>query len=120
MLFLDLCDDLAPIIRFVKYGVFPIIQWGIPILLILFGTIDLGKAVIAGKEDEMKNAQKMLIKRVLYAVLVFFVIPLVSLVFNLFRNSGTSDDLDVEPSNWSDCWYDVLKDGRKSDEKNEK
>ena len=30
----------------------------IKILLILFGVIDLGKAVIAGKEDEMKKSQK--------------------------------------------------------------
>ena len=121
MLFLNtLCDDLSPIIRFLKFGIFPIIQWGIPILLILFGSIDLGKAVVAGKEDEMKNAQKMLLKRFLYAVLVFFVIPLVSLVFNIFGNAGLDeDDLDAEPSSWSECWYDIEKDGRKSDNKKE-
>lgn len=31
---------------------------GIPILLIVLGMIDLGKAVIASKEDEVKKATK--------------------------------------------------------------
>ena len=50
--------EIMPIIRFVRDGIFPIIQIGIPIILIVLGTLDLGKAVLAGKEDEQKNAQK--------------------------------------------------------------
>ena len=105
MYFLDVCDDLAPIIKFVKNGIFPIIQIGIPIVLVVLGTLDLGKAVIASKEDEIKNAQKMLIKRCIYAVMVFFVVTLVSLVFSLFATSGTSEDIDGgDPATWRSCW----------------
>lgn len=46
----------------------------VPILVILFGTLDLAKAVIAGKEDEMTKAKKTFTKRVLVGV-TFFLIP---------------------------------------------
>ena len=58
-----------------------IIQFAIPIIIVLLGTIDLGKAVMAGKEDEIKSAQKMLIKRVVYGVVIFFVGVLVIAIF---------------------------------------
>ena len=37
MYFLDTCDNLLPLIRLIKNGVIPLIQIGIPILLIVMG-----------------------------------------------------------------------------------
>ena len=74
------CTHLMPIIRIIRDGVIPLFQIGIPILLIIFGTVDLGKAVVASKEDEIKAAQKMLVKRAIYAIAVFLVVTIVSLV----------------------------------------
>ena len=107
--FLVTCKELGimPIVAFVKNGIFPIIQIGIPIILVVLGTLDLGKAVIAGKEDEMKNAQKMLIKRCVYAVLVFFVVTIVSLVFGLFGSVKEYNEVegpDRDDINWFTCW----------------
>ena len=97
------CTQLMPIIRIIRDGVIPLFQIGIPIILIIFGTVDLGKAVIASKEDEIKAAQKMLIKRAIYAVAVFFVVTIVSLVFSLF--SSTQDpELTGVATNWLSCW----------------
>ena len=70
MLFLDICSDLGPLINLIKHGIIPLIQIGIPIILIVLGMLDLGKAVVASKEDEIKNAQKMLIKRCIYAIAI--------------------------------------------------
>ncbi len=97
------CEPLMPIIRLVRDGVIPLIQIGIPILLIVLGTIDLGKAVIASKEDEIKNAQKMLVKRAMYAVAVFFVVTIVTLVFSLFASTG-DEDLENVSNSWTKCW----------------
>lgn len=100
MLFLDVkCDSLMPIIRLIRDGVIPLIQIGIPIILILLGMFDLGKAVMASKEDEIKSAQKLLIKRCIYAVAIFFVVFIVQLIFGLVDNSG-----DLGQSNWITCW----------------
>ena len=71
----------------------------IPIGLIFFGMLDLGKAVIAGKEDEMKKAQGTLIKRVVYAVIVFLIITIVQLVFNVLKVDSEKE------VTWGDYWY---------------
>ena len=95
--------DLLPFIRLVKNGIIPLIQIGIPIVLIVLGMFDLGKAVVASKEDEIKAAQKILIKRVIYAVIIFFVVFLVQAIFNVVAGSGN----DVKnATNWYNCWTD--------------
>ena len=103
--FLDVvCDEnLLTIVRFVKKGIFPIVQIGIPIILIVLGTLDLGKAVIASKEDEIKNAQKMLIKRCSYAIAIFFVVMIVQLVFGLLTSTGDAE-IGSTSTNWAQCW----------------
>lgn len=102
----DSCGGLLPIVRIIRQGIFPIIWIGIPIILILLGTIDLGKAVISSDEKEVKAAQSRLIKRCIYAVLVFFVATLVNVLMNIVSSSGTTNDdiNDVQSSSWSDCW----------------
>lgn len=46
----------------------------VPIIVIVLGIVDLAKAVIASKEDEMKKAQTTFIKRVIIGV-AFFLVP---------------------------------------------
>lgn len=55
----------------------------VPILIIVLGMLDFGKAVLAGKEDNMKKAQSTFIKRLIAGVIVFFVPLLVDLVMDL-------------------------------------
>lgn len=88
------CGDqgLGQVITLLK-NLIRLLQIAIPIGLIIFGMLDLGKAVIAGKEDEMKKATSTLIKRIIYAVAVFLVITIVSFVMGL-----------VGSSTWKDCW----------------
>lgn len=103
MLFLDTCDTLAPLLNLIKNGIIPLIQLGIPIILIILGMLDLGKAVVASKEDEIKNAQKMLIKRCIYAVAIFFVVLIVQVVFGLLSSTG-DDEISSTSTTWVDCW----------------
>ena len=67
----------------------------IPVGLILFGTIDMGKAVIAGDEKKIKEAQKPFIKRLISAVIVFLIPFIVNLAINLFVDDATE---------WKACW----------------
>ena len=60
-----------------------LIKIGVPVLLIIFGMLDLGKAVMAQKEDEIKKSQQTFLKRLLSAALVFFVVMIVQVIFNL-------------------------------------
>src|SRR5574344_662106 len=67
-----------------------IIQIGVPILLIIWGMLDLGKAVMAQKEDEIKKGQQTFIKRLIAAAIVFFVVVIVKLVVGMV--GGTDVD----------------------------
>lgn len=84
--------------NFVFSGTFPyivstiilIIKIAVPILLIIFGMLDLGKAVIASKEDEIKKGQQMFIKRAIAAVIVFFVIQIVQIIVRFVSGNDES------------------------------
>lgn len=68
----------------------------IPILLIVFGMIDLGKAVIASKDDEIKKATKSLAMRAISAVVIFFIPTLVGMVMGLISDFSTvKADFDI-------------------------
>lgn len=55
----------------------------VPAILILLGTLDFAKAVIASKEDEMKKAQSKFIKRLIISVCIFLVPLLVNIIMSL-------------------------------------
>ena len=70
----------------------------IPILLIVWGMLDLGKAVIAAKDDEIKKATKSLAMRAISAVVIFFIPTIVNAVLGMISNfsaSGAQEDWNV-------------------------
>ena len=95
------CHGLDPIVKIIKKGIMPILQVIIPIGLILMGTIDLGKAVIASDEKEIKEAQSKLIKRFIYAAIVFLMVTLVSLVMGVVATGADNTSL------WWTCWSKI-------------
>ncbi len=76
--------------KIVRYALI-IIQLLVPILLVIFGTIDLLKGVASQKEDEIKKGQQVFIKRLISGALVFFVIAFVKLGIGVFANGESSD-----------------------------
>lgn len=81
-----------------------VIMIGVPILLIIFGMVDLGKAVIASKEDEVKKATKLLGKRFLYAVGVFALVWIVTFVLETVSDVATGTDYEYNKDSWQQCW----------------
>lgn len=91
------CADSANIWQVVGY-VLLIFKIVIPILLIILGMIDLGKAVVASKDDEIKKSIKSLMWRAIAAVVIFFVPTLISLIMGLvsnFGDSGAKSDFEI-------------------------
>ena len=84
--------DLLSIIGIAK-TVLRVLQIGIPIILLIFGPIDMGKAVMAGDEKEIKAATNILIKRAVAAVIVFLLFMVVSVITGW-----------VGGTEWKECW----------------
>ena len=73
----------------------------IPILLIVMGSIDFMKAVVAGKEDDIKKCQSTFIKRILAAVIVFLVPLITSIVMGIL-----TDKTEITESTCLTCLLD--------------
>lgn len=67
------------------------IQIFIPIALILLGMLDMGKAVMGNDEKAMKEQQGKLIKRVVYAIVIFLIVAIVRTVFGILGNATDSE-----------------------------
>ncbi|MBE6144777.1 MAG: hypothetical protein E7169_04310 [Firmicutes bacterium] len=70
--------------------VISLIQIFVPILLIVWGMLDLGKAVMAQKEDEIKKGQQLFVKRLIAAAIVFFVVVIVKLLVGLVADDSNN------------------------------
>ena len=70
--FLSFCSDSAKLWKLIG-RVMLVFKIVIPLLLIIFGMIDLGKAVIASDEKAIKAATNSIIRRLIAAVVIFFI-----------------------------------------------
>ena len=114
MLFLYDCTTINPILRLLKFGVIPLIQVVIIAALIILLIIDFGKAVMAGKEDEIKSAQKLAIKRVVYALIVFLVPWIVNVAIGLLTHAKADPNqthvtADTDAGTAWNCWATLTK-----------
>ena len=89
---LSFCNETATIWQFIGWVLF-VFKIVIPLLLILFGMIDLGKAVVSSDEKAIKSATSSLVKRAIAAVVIFFIPTIVSAIFGIVSGfSGSVKD----------------------------
>ena len=67
------------------------IQVAVPIILVVVGSLDLFKGITAQKEDEIKKGQQTFIKRLIIAVLIFFIVVIVKFVVSVFANGSDAN-----------------------------
>ena len=91
--------DVPGVILNIVHYLYLAIQIIVPIMLILFGMIDLAKALTSSKEDEIKKAQSGLLRKAVVAVIVFLIFSLVKFVFG-FASADLGKD---EKSNVWNC-----------------
>ncbi len=88
--FESFCSDSAAIWSVVGW-VLTIFKIVIPILLIIFGSLDFGRAVVAQKDDEIKKAGKQLAIRVAAAIIIFILPSLVTMVMEWAMDISSSE-----------------------------
>lgn len=87
----DFCSKTASIWKVIGFVIFTA-KILIPLLLIIFGMIDLGKAVVASKDDQISKSINALIKRIIAGIIVFFIPSLITAIFNLLEIGGFNTD----------------------------
>ena len=97
---------IPSIIPNVVSTIYTIIQVAIPVVLVIFGLLDLVKGIIASKEDEIKKGQSIFIKRLITAALIFFVFAMVKFVISLVADDNTQGILDC-----AECFINKNCDG---------
>ena len=70
-----------------------ILQIATPIIIIMLGSVDLVKAMIAQKEDEIKKGQQTFIRRAVVGVLVFLVFAIVRLAVGLVAPENENNNM---------------------------
>lgn len=76
-----------------------IIQIAVPFALIIWGSLDFFKALIANDENEMKKKRKPFVRRLIYAIIILILPALVNI---LLKNISSSTN-----SNFAKCWNSV-------------
>ena len=90
--FENFCSDSTTIWSIVGW-VLTIFKIVIPILLIIFGSVDFGKAVVGQKDDEIKKASKQLGIRAAAALLIFILPSVVIMLIDwIMEVSNTEMD----------------------------
>lgn len=81
-----------------------IMQIAVPVILVLMGTVDLVKAISSQKDDDIKKAQGVFIKRLIMGALVYFVVVIVKLLISIIgNNNGIWGCVECFVSNASKC-----------------
>ena len=85
----DIPSQVPSIISFI----INLLKIATPIILIFVGMFTLIKALAASKEDEITKAKNSLVKKIIAAVIVFFVISIVQFVMSLVADEGEAEDV---------------------------
>lgn len=83
----DFCTQTKDILVFAGW-VLTIFKVAIPFIIIIYGIMDLGKAVTASKDEEIKTAAKRLAYRAVAGLCIFFIPSLVLWLFGAVSDFG--------------------------------
>ena len=112
----EMCANLQPFLNVIKVFL-EIIRWTVPILLIIFGSIDMFNAVTkADDEKVIQDSRRKFIKRIIYGVVVFLVPFIINLIMDLIDEAiGKNENDEITATTWVSCWNDKIDTSNCSD-----
>ena len=100
MFILDGCAEYETILGIIKAAV-RLICYAVPIIIIVLTVIDVAKVATAGNVDDKlkKETGQKAVTRLIYAVVIFLVPTIISLLFNLIGSNSDEIKNTVEGTN---------------------
>ena len=103
---IEACDDNTIFAFQIARLVIRILQIAVPFALIIWGSLDFFKAVIAGDDKEMKQKRKPFIQRLIAAVIILVLPILVNAIVKTLGNNKNSSG-QSKYSMFIKCWNDA-------------
>lgn len=69
-----------------------IIKWIVPLILIVLGMIDFGKAIMSGDDKALNKATGAFIKRIIAGIVIFFIPTIILAILNVIEVSKGIED----------------------------
>ena len=108
---MQMCCNMRPFLNILRY-VIVILQFSVPLLLIVLGTIDMFKATVNSDDKVGKEAVNSLMKRLLYGAIIFLVPFLVKLILRLVNDNILKNQTDVDSMSWFSCFNYAMEKGK--------
>ncbi len=104
------CQDsnVLKVLKVIGYIIY-IAKIVIPLLLIILGSIDFGKAVLSSDDKAMKDAGGTLLRRFIAAVIIFLLPTILNLLLGLVDNIESFDS-DGNFKNCTNCIFNPTDD----------
>ena len=97
---MDFCYKSARIWQIVGY-IMAIVKIIIPLVIIVLGVIDLGRAVVSSDQKIIKDAGGNLVKRVILGICIFFIPTIIDFIFDVV--GGLSEEMHEDYENCFNC-----------------
>ena len=105
-----MCNSDMQMLVDIIIKVLDVVHFFVPIVLIIFCTIDVFKIIVSKKEDEVKKLRNDVFWKIVYAIVIYLIPFLVPFVL-----SAADKILPMEYDNsWKEC-YDYVKSNQKKD-----
>ena len=97
---MNFCYKSARIWQIVGY-IIAIVKIVIPLLIIVLGVIDLGRAIVSSEEKIIKDAGGRLVKRLILGICIFFIPQIIDVIFDVV--GGLSEEMHQDYENCFTC-----------------
>lgn len=104
-------SNIPPRIPQVVSGLINIVQVIIPVLMVIFGAIDLLKAIYGKKEDEIKEGKNTLFKRIVVGSLIFVIVLLAKFFINIAVSGQDNSENKRSIISCIDCFVNNVCEG---------
>ena len=97
----EFCNNSKELLQFVGY-ILLVFKIAIPLVIIILGALDFGKAVVASKDEEIKSSAKRLLCRCVAGIVIFFIPNIVLWIFTI------ADDYSDNRNSFETCEKCIL------------
>lgn len=100
-----MCTEEMQMIIGIVITILDIIKFIVPIVLIIFCTIDIFKIIVSKKEDEIKKLRKDVFMKIVYCIIIYLIPFIVPFILKFASNIIPMEYDD----SWKNCWDYVKK-----------